>query len=75
MALFVYQAFSKDGKKDYRYYRCTLSASAKEQLSKQGIYPISLSPARPEALLPWWKRILSQKRNDPKKKFFLPNSW
>ena len=40
---------------------------AKEQLSKQGIYPISLAPSSQEALLPWYKRIF-QKKITPKEK-------
>lgn len=67
MALFLYQAFSKDGKKITGTIDAPSLPQAKEQLSKQGIYPISLAPSSQEALLPWYKRIF-QKKITPKEK-------
>ena len=65
MALFSYQAFSKDGKKITGTIDAPSLQVAKEQLSKQGIYPISLAPSSFEAALPWYKRLF-QKKITPK---------
>ena len=35
--------------------------SAKELLSKQGIYPIAVSLSSQEAAFPWWKRLFAKK--------------
>jgi type II secretory pathway component PulF len=61
MALYLYQAFAKDGKKITGTIDAPTLQSAKEQLSKQGIYPISVTLSSPEASLPWWKRLFSPK--------------
>lgn len=65
MALFSYQAFSKDGKKITGTVDAPSLQAAKEQLSKQGIYPISVAPSSLEAAVPWYKRIF-QKKITPK---------
>jgi type II secretory pathway component PulF len=67
MALYLYQAFSKDGKKVTGTIDAPTLQSAKEQLSKQGIYPISVTLSSQEAALPWWKRIFA-KSITPKEK-------
>src|SRR5438128_1101157 len=67
MALFSYQAFSKDGKKITGTVDAPSLQAAKEQLSKQGIYPISVSPSSLEAAVPFYKRIF-QKKITPKDK-------
>lgn len=56
MALYVYQAFSKDGKKITGTIDAPTIQSAKEQLSKQGIYPIAVTLSSPEATMPWYRR-------------------
>lgn len=61
MALFSYQAFSKDGKKITGMVDAPSLQIAKEQLSKQGIYPISVTPSSLEAAIPWYKRIFQKK--------------
>ena len=61
MALYLYQAFAKDGKKITGTIDAPTLQSAKEQLSKQGIYPISVTLSSPEASLAWWKRLFSPK--------------
>lgn len=61
MALFSYQAFSKDGKKITGTVDAPSLQAAKEQLSKQGIYPITVTPSSLEAALPWYKRIFQKK--------------
>jgi type II secretory pathway component PulF len=60
MALFTYQAFSKDGKKITGYIDAATLQAAKEQLSKQGIYTISISPAAQESTIPWYKRLFAR---------------
>ena len=60
MALYLYQAFSKDGKKVTGTIDAPTLQSAKEQLSKQGIYPISVTLGTQEAVLPWWKRLFTK---------------
>lgn len=67
MALYVYQAFSKDGKKITGTIDAPTIQSAKEQLSKQGIYPITVTLSSPEAALPWYKRSFT-KNITPKEK-------
>lgn len=67
MALYVYQAFSKDGKKITGTIDAPTIQSAKEQLSKQGIYPIAITLSSPEAALPWYKRSFT-KSITPKEK-------
>lgn len=60
MALYFYQAFSKDGKKITGTVDAPSLQVAKEQLSKQGIYPTSVTLSSPEAVLPWWKRAFTR---------------
>lgn len=60
MALYLYQAFSKDGKKVTGTIDAPTSQAAKEQLSKQGIYPISIALGTQEATLPWWRRLFAK---------------
>lgn len=57
MALYSYQAFSKEGKKITGYIDAATLQAAKDQLSKQGIYTISITPATQEATLPWYRRL------------------
>lgn len=60
MALFFYQAFSKDGKKITGTIDASSMQAAKEQLSKQGIYPIVVTPSSQEELVPWYKRLFQK---------------
>jgi type II secretory pathway component PulF len=60
MALYFYQAFSKDGKKITGTVDAPSLQVAKEQLSKQGIYPTSVTLSSQEAALPWWKRAFTR---------------
>lgn len=46
MALYSYQAFSKDGKKATGFIDSPSIESVKEQLSRQGLFPISISLAQ-----------------------------
>lgn len=67
MALYLYQAFSKDGKKVTGTIDASTLQSAKEQLSKQGIYPISVTLSSEAEAVPWWKRLFA-KGVSPKEK-------
>lgn len=60
MALYLYQAFSKDGKKVTGTIDAPTLQVAKEQLNRQGIYPISITLGTQEAALPWWKRLFAK---------------
>ena len=42
MALYFYQAFSRDGKKVTGYLDATSVQGVKDQLAKQGIYPTKI---------------------------------
>lgn len=70
MALFSYQAFSKDGKKITGTVDAPSLQVAKEQLSRQGIYPISVTPSSLEAAVPFYKRIFQKKITDKDKILF-----
>lgn len=56
MALYFYQAFSKDGKKVTGYIDAPSTPSVKEQLAKQGLFPITITPAQGESTS--WLRSL-----------------
>ncbi len=60
MALYLYQAFSKEGKKVTGSIDAPSLQSAKEQLSKQGIYPTSITLGTQEATLSWWQRLFAK---------------
>lgn len=61
MALYFYQAYSKEGKKVTGYVDAPTLPGAKELLSKQGVYPFSIVPATQESALPWWKKLFARK--------------
>ena len=46
MALYFYQALSKEGKKVRGYLDASSLHTVKEQLSKQGLFPVHIEPAR-----------------------------
>lgn len=60
MALYFYRAFSKEGKKVSGYIDAPSSARVKEQLTKQNLFPVSISVARNEIKQAWWRRIFSR---------------
>lgn len=49
MALYFYQALSKTGKRVSGYLDAPSQEGVKEQLVKQGIFPVSITPAKQEA--------------------------
>lgn len=60
MALYSYEAFSKDGKKVKGLLDASSSNAVKEQLVKQGLYPISIKLAKEQAQQSFFKRIFSR---------------
>lgn len=56
MALYTYQAFSKDGKRISGTLDAQSATQVKEQLIKQGAYPITITRAT-EYSQSWWQRL------------------
>lgn len=61
MALYFYQAFSKEGKRVSGYIDAPTAEGVKEQLVRQGLFPVKISPAQEEARKPWWQRLFAGK--------------
>lgn len=61
MALFYYEAFSADGKKIKGQLDASSESSAKDQLSKKGVYVVSIRPFDKSYDLPWYKKLLQKK--------------
>ncbi len=57
MALYTYEAFSKDGKKVKGTMDASSVASVREQLARQEVYPISIYLASEEARMSLWQRL------------------
>src|SRR5258708_4751965 len=49
MALYTYEAFAKNGKQVKGVLDASSLSSAKDQLSRQGLFPISIAPLAQEA--------------------------
>lgn len=60
MALYFYHAFSKEGKKVSGFIDAPSLAQVKQQLSAQGMYPISIALSSQEQKQSWWRRLLSR---------------
>jgi len=60
MPLYFYQAYAKDGKKVTGYIDASTTIQAKEQLTRQGMYPISISVAQEEQRIPFWQRLFAR---------------
>jgi type II secretory pathway component PulF len=60
MALYSYEAFSKDGKKIKGLLDASSSSAVKDQLVKQGLYPINIELAKEQARLSFFSRIFSR---------------
>lgn len=61
MALYYYQAFSKEGKKVTGYLDATTERNVREQLTKQALYPVKIELATPGVGQSWWSRLFSRK--------------
>jgi len=60
MALYSYEAFAKDGKKVKGFLDASSPSAVKEQLIKQGLYPINIEIAKEQARLSFFARIFSR---------------
>jgi len=60
MALYYYRAFSREGKKVSGYIDSTSTAAVKEQLTKQGLYPVSITTATEQIQKKWWQRFFER---------------
>jgi len=56
MALYFYQAFSKEGKKVSGYLDAASVTNVREKLMQQGVYPITIMPAQEHASS-WWRSL------------------
>lgn len=61
MALYAYQALSKDGKKIEGIIEASSAAIVKEQLMRQGIYPTKIELAKEEARYSFFRRLFMGK--------------
>lgn len=57
MALYYYQAFSKDGKRVSGYLDAGSELAVKDQLQRKGIFPIKIERAVGGKQRKWWQRI------------------
>ena len=72
MALFSYQAFSKEGKKVHGTIDAPTAEGVRKQLSKMGMYPISIESAREEVGVGWARFFqIFRRRVTPKEKILL----
>lgn len=60
MPLYFYQAYAKNGKKVTGYIDASTTIQVKEQLARQGMYPISIAVAQEEQRIPFWQRLFAQ---------------
>jgi type II secretory pathway component PulF len=57
MALYAYEAFSKEGKRVKGVIDASSAAQVKEHLAQQGLFPIKITPAQEGARHAWWQRL------------------
>jgi type II secretory pathway component PulF len=71
MALYYYQAISREGKRITGYLDAATTQGAREQLARMGIYPtrIEAAPARTVSI-PWYRRIFQRGISLKDKVFF-----
>jgi len=60
MALYFYRAFSREGKKVTGYLDASSTAAIKEQLTRQGFFPVSIIPASEEKKGKWWQKLFEK---------------
>ncbi len=71
MALFFYQAVNKQGKKVSGHIDASTAQGAREQLSRQGLYPTKITQATSEtSVIPWYRRLFQRKVSLKDKIFF-----
>ncbi len=70
MALFFYQAFSKDGKKVSGFVDAPSRQAVREQLGRQGVFPVKIEPASQESQRSWFTRLFERPMNTKDKILF-----
>jgi len=60
MALYYYQAFSKDGKKLTGYLDATSEVAVKDQLQRKGIFPTKIERAVGGKQKQWWQQLFER---------------
>ncbi len=70
MALYKYRAFSNQGKQVTGYLDASSVQGVKDQLTKQGMHPISITLADQEARLSWWRKFFGGSISDKDKILF-----
>ncbi len=71
MALYYYQALSKEGKRVTGRLDAATLSGAREQLAKMGLFPVTIELSSGEASqLPWYRRIFRRKVSLKDKIFF-----
>ncbi len=71
MALYYYQALSKEGKRVTGHVDAATASAVREHLAKQGLFPVKVETAVSEgASEPWYKRIFKKKVGLKDKIFF-----
>ncbi len=60
MALYFYRAFSREGKKVTGYLDASSTAAVKEQLTRQGFFPVAITPATEETKGKWWQKLFER---------------
>jgi type II secretory pathway component PulF len=60
MALFFYQAYSKDGKKVSGFVDASSRQAVREQLGHQGLFPVKIEPATQQSQHGWFKRLFER---------------
>ena len=61
MALYFYQALSKDGKKINGHLDAATTAQVREYLAKLNYYPISITAVAPGSATSWWRKLFVRK--------------
>lgn len=61
MALYFYQALSKDGKKITGHLDAATSAQVREYLAKLNYFPISIAVVAPDSAISWWRKLFVKK--------------
>jgi type II secretory pathway component PulF len=70
MALYAYQALTKDGKKVTGNIDAPSIAGVREQLGKQGLFPVKITLAQEGGSLSWWRKLLEAKVTTKEKILF-----
>ena len=71
MALYYYQALSKEGKRVTGHVDAATASAVREHLTKQGLFPVKVETAVSEVSSePWYKRLFKRKVGLKDKIFF-----